>query len=491
MDSRIKLYEKKLFNIWKNQSFKSNLKTNSGEDISVIDAGVFNEDSAGPDFLNARVRIGNLLYVGDIEIDCEYSYWKTHGHNIDSKHNKVILHVCYSNNQNQQYVYTKDGRRIPTVSLSKFVSTDEIPEIDNAFAIPDEKNKFKCSHVIDKVDYDLKKKFISELGMERFDKKCKRAYDRLKELSFLNKLKINEPVIRYELRPGFENQKFTHEDFTDKNLWAQLFYEMVFEALGYTKNKSAMLKLAQSANIDFILRLGDDADTLSRLESALFNISGLAPDVQKLPAEKVSEYTKKIAAEWTTIKRLYDGQMLSETDWHFLQLRPLNFPTIRIAGGARLLYSIVYQNLIGVMIKKLSEIRSINVLLNSLKSLLITKSSGFWKSHYVFDKPAKDEIKYFVGASRVDEIIVNVVLPFLFVYFDIFGKKDLSKKVLQCYNIFNQSSGNQVVKDVADALNTQDFLKKTLLTQGMLELFRNYCSKKRCLECEIGKAAFN
>ena len=48
------------------------------------------------------------------------------------------------------------------------------------------------------------------------------------------------------------------------------------------------------------------------------------------------------------------------------------------------------------------------------------------------------------------EILVNVVIPYFYVYFDIFGKDDLSQKVLQLFNIFNQKSENKIVKEMLE-----------------------------------------
>ncbi|MCK5086432.1 MAG: DUF2851 family protein, partial [Melioribacteraceae bacterium] len=304
-------------------------------------------------------------------------------------------------------------------------------------------------------------------------------------------LNIKEPIIRYDLKPEFEDKKFTHDDFKHRELWQQLFYEMVFEALGYSKNKAIMLSLAQSVNIDFIEKLGHDGEFSERVESVLFNVAGIMPDVHNLPENESSDYTKRLAKDWDIIKRIYDGKTFNETQWHFFRLRPQNFPTIRIAGGVRFLDLLLNKDLIGTIIKKFKEIRSFNVLINSVRSLFVVRSKGFWKSHYVFDQPAKDEIKYFIGASRADEIVVNVVLPFFTLYFDLFGDKESSKKVLKIYNVYNQRSDNGIVRDVAASLKVNDLLKKTIYTQGMLELFRGYCSKKNCMECEIGKEVFN
>lgn len=490
MIDKSKVYEEKLYDIWKSQSFNSDLKTVTGDDVTVLDCGVMNEDTAGPDFKNARIRIGNLVYVGDIEIDCDYQHWKAHGHNIDNKHNKVILHASYLNTHNQQYVYTKDGRRVPTVCLSRFVNTDMFQGLKQTLKTSDKSNSLKCAHTTADVEYKIKKEFISQLGFERFKKKCDRVYNRLKELAFLKQLKINEPIIRYDLKPEFDEKKFNNEDFRDKSIWEQLLFEMVFEALGYSQNKSIMLKLAQSVRIDFLKDLSNEKDFLVNSESALFNIGGIGPKLDDA-SKAQSEYITKIEEAWESIKKSYDGKTFDETDWHFYKLRPQNFPTVRIAGGTRFLKSLLYENLLSDITKKFIEIRNLNILANSLRSLFVIKSDGYWRKHYIFEKSTKEPIKYFVGAGRADEIVVNVVLPYFSVYFDMFSKGDLAKKVVKTYNVYVQRSDNKIVREVADALDTPEFLKKTVMTQGMLELFRNFCSKKRCLECEIGKTVFN
>ena len=76
---------------WLNQDFINDLNTSDGESVSVINPGEYNTDSGGPDFKHARIKIGRLTFVGDVEIDCDYSDWKNHGHNINKNYNKIIF----------------------------------------------------------------------------------------------------------------------------------------------------------------------------------------------------------------------------------------------------------------------------------------------------------------------------------------------------------------------------------------------------------------
>lgn len=492
MGNTAKVYEKTLCDIWESQDFEHMLETISGEEVEVLDIGVSN-DTSGPDYKNARIRIGNLTYVGDIEIDTDYVNWKSHGHNIDNKYNKVVLHACLINKNQQPHVYTKDGRKVPTVCLQEFIKDQLVEKIEKHVPPPPQESfsKLRCSSSNDTVEHAIKLDLINDLGMERFKKKSLRVYHRLKELKFLKTEGIKEPVVKYELTPKFEITEYSHEDYQEKELWQQLLYEFLFEALGYSKNKAIMMQLAMSADVGFVKKLGMDSDLLNNIESSLFNISGLMPESAKIADLPKSEYLQHLVNKWDKIKEIYDGETYNDSQWHYQKLRPQNFPTIRIAGGSRLLKKIVHDDLIAILVKKFTEIRSLSVLINSVRSLFVIKSDGYWHDNYVFDKPANSEIKYFIGASRADEIVINVILPFMEIYFEIFGREELAKKVLKIYGMYTQRGDNRIVRDVADGLGLQDDLSKTIVSQGMIELFRSYCSKNRCLECTIGKTVFN
>lgn len=493
MSSSEKVFEKDLYEVWQNKRFEKDLETIEGLEISILDPGAHNGDTSGPDFQNARIRIGNLTFVGDIEIDSDYHDWKQHGHHLNNKYNKVVLHASLTNKFNQPYVYTKDGRKVPSIKLEEFLDLDKAKVIEQKIENynSNHQHTLRCVDESPTLERKVKEKFVLHLGTERFKKKCRKFYDRLKELKYINEMHLKEPVINYELNEEFRNKKYTHEDFKEKELWLQLLYENVFEALGYSKNKSIMLKLAQSADVDFLSSLKTNGNFGLKLESSLFGISGLLPEAEKLPENHSSDYTKSIFNNWQSIKEKYDGETYNETDWNFFRLRPQNFPTIRIAGGVRFLHELLNENLISTMIKKINEIHNLNVLINSLRSIFVIRSDGFWQDHFVFDKKSTTKIKYFVGAGRADEIVINVILPFFTVYFEVFGNQELSKKVFKLYSIYNQRNDNRIVREVAETLDLERSSKKTIYSQGMIELFRSYCSKGKCLECDIGKLIFS
>ncbi len=492
MKKNVKVQEKFVYEIWKEQNFVNDLTTKDGQKITVIDVGVQNSELGGPDFKNARIKIGNITYLGDVEIDTHHSDWKNHGHNLNKKYNKVVLHAILNNDSKYPFVFTQDGRKVQSICISENLA-DELSKNVQKAILSERKNrinKMPCAELNALVDEKKKLDFIFELGVLRFRKKSERMLDRLKEIAYLKSMYVNEPMINYELDENFHNKKFAPKDFQNPEDWQQLIYESIFEALGYSKNKEIMQNLAKAAEISFIKTFSDSNDFLLHLESALFSISGLLPDVPNLPDEETSGYTKKMYEYWAELKPKYDSRIFNAAQWHFFRLRPQNFPTIRIAGGVRIVNKIINQNLIGEIISKVEEVQNPGKLISELRNLLIIKGEGFWHTHYVFDQPAKTAINYFVGASRADEIIVNILLPIISIYFEIFDKKELSQKVLQVYLNYFQKSENNLVNEVSSTLSLNDAWKRSVLYQGMIELFRSYCTREKCLECNIGKQVF-
>lgn len=490
--NNIKVHEKFLYEVWKEQTFEKELITKDGLQIQVIDIGIENKELSGPDFKNARIKIGNITFLGDVEIDSHYSDWKTHGHNINKKYNSVILHAAFNNDTQKGFVFTADGRKVQSISLSSFLKSDINKTLQRAI-LSERKNrinKMPCMEINREISEKEKLNFVYDLGLKRFKDKCDRMLERLKELIYLKELNFKEPIVRYELDEKFYNRTYTQNDFSDQEIWQQLVYESVFEALGYSKNKEIMKSLAKSANIHFLNSLDKNGDFLLKIESSLFNISGLIPDVGNLPDEETSSYTKKLFETWNSIKTGYDNHVYHAAQWNFFKLRPQNFPTIRIAGGTRLLERIIKGDLIGSAIDRIEKISNISKLTNSLRSFFIIKGEGFWREHYVFDQPAKVPINYFIGASRADEILVNIVLPILSIYFEIFNKKELSHRIVKTYLNFYQKSENNLVNEVSSTLSLHDAWKRSVLYQGMIELFRSYCSREKCLDCNIGKKLF-
>ncbi|MCU0365034.1 MAG: DUF2851 family protein [Ignavibacteriaceae bacterium] len=485
--------EKIIYEIWKEGKFKKELIADDSQKIEIIDPGTHNKDSAGPDFLNARIKFGNITYLGDIEIDTWHNDWKTHGHFFDKRYNKVILHITISREKHQPYVFCKDGRKVHSICILDFVDENIHTALLDAVASEKQSRRFEmpCLDRNEVVHKKEKLDLLFELGVERFNKKSKRLLDRLKEMIYLKEMHIREPILKYDFGEDYYNKKYAPSDFDDIQIWEQLVYEMIFEALGYSRNKEIMLKLAKAVNVSFLnnFRSAENFEIIT--ESALFNVSGIMPQRTKYYEEATTEYLRQLIENWNSIRNVYDGLVFKKEDWNFFKSRPQNFPTIRLAGGGIIITHFLANDVFKTLTNYFNEDRSVKEANIVLRNYLITDAKGYWSSHYNFDKLSPEKLNYFIGVSRADEIIVNVLFPILNLYFDIFEKKEQSRKVKNLYIHYTQYGSNKVVEQVESTLGLNNASRRSINYQAMIELFRNYCVKERCLECKIGQKVFN
>ncbi len=490
--NKSRIPEEVIYRIWQDKDYINGFTTVDGLQIEILEPGQKNADLAGPDFHNARVRIGTMTFNGDVEIDNFHSDWRAHGHHLNKRYNKLVLHVTLSDESHHDYVLTQSGRKVHSIVLGKYLNESISKKLVEHFKAlkNDDKIRMPCIGLCNDVDEEFKVSFIREFGLIRYRKKCERVLHRLKELIILKNNQLKEPVIKYNFEKEILSRTFSSDDFVDKQIWKQIIYEQIFEALGYSKNKSIMTRLSNSANIEFLSSLNNNEKNTITFESILFNISGLIPEINDISDEETAEYLRLLAENWSKIRGRYDGLTYHKTDWNFFKLRPQNFPTVRIAAGARILNLILQKDLLARLIKLFENTADLNVLTAKLRNLLIIKADGYWARHFNFNKPIKSKIKYFLGLGRADEVIINIILPVLSVYFDLFYKKASAEQVLNLYANYKQKEGNKLVTDMSEVLCLQSHNLCSIIHQGMIELFRNYCIKQRCMECKIGQKVF-
>jgi hypothetical protein len=153
-------------------------------------------------------------------------------------------------------------------------------------------------------------------------------------------------------------------------------------------------------------------------------------------------------------------------------MRPQNFPTIRIAQLASLMFT--HQNLF-------SKLMNCNKK-EDFYTLFNFEIQEFWKTHYTFDSESKKSAKK-LSKSFIDLILINTIIPLKFVY-------------LQSRGVVDEEQIMQLIKQVSPEKNSiiSNFLaldikaKNSLESQALLELKNNYCTKKRCLQCAIGNS---
>src|SRR5690606_19711081 len=118
------------------------------------------------------------------------------------------------------------------------------------------------------------------------------------------------------------------------------------------------------------------------------------------------EYYNLLQREFNLLRTKYSllERSMHKTQWKFLRLRPANFPTIRLAQFASLLF--YRKNIFSqVLIKETFD---------NLKWLFNNATSSHWLTHYNFDKPV-DHVPG-LGESSMENILINTVVPLYAAY---------------------------------------------------------------------------
>ncbi len=500
-DSFYNIPERFLRQIWKKLNFSTqNLVTTDNRRIEILSPGVQNQDS-GPDFKEALIRIDGILYKGEVEIHRYNKEWFEHGHQNDPRYNSVILHVVVYLENKPKIPLTKSKRDVPILLLRKYLNLPY--NLMWRKVIIDEQaerlSHINCYPQNNPVDKLIIEHWIQKLSIERVELKVRRFEERLKELVDELRLHIKEPPPKYGNIPfGLNSEdlpqptkEYSMSDFRKIQIWEQLLYEGIMEALGYSKNQESFLKLARNVRLEFF----KDQVSMTgyeNIESILFAVSGLLiKNTKEFDAESV-EFLRLLKRLWKQYKEKYHHEIMKETDWQFFRLRPDNFPTVRIAGAARIIYKLIRESFFKAIIHSLksSESETQQKYFSILHELIIP-ADGYWASHFKFGEATKTLRTKLVGKERANEIILNVLIPVTLLYARIFKDKDIRKESLSLYKSITVSAGNSITR-IIDQQLIKGKLKfnNGFMQQGIIQLYKFYCAEERCQECKIGKTIY-
>ena len=110
--------EKYLHYLWQYKLMPLHSMTLSdGSQFKLIHQGDYNANESGPDFLNAKIEIDGMIWIGNVEIHVKSKDWFAHNHHFDKAYDSVILHVVYQHNGD-----VKIGETIlPVLEIKDFI----------------------------------------------------------------------------------------------------------------------------------------------------------------------------------------------------------------------------------------------------------------------------------------------------------------------------------------------------------------------------------
>lgn len=419
--------EEFLHYLWKHKKLSpGHLKTVQGKSVQILSAGIHNLN-AGPDFFNAKVRIDNQLWAGNVEMHLRSSDWYLHAHQRDVSYDNVILHVVWEHDAD---IFHSDESQIPTLQLASYVDDGMLKNYYQLFTA--QKNWIPCEKDIAGLDEFTMNNWLERLYIERLEQKS---------------VLINQMLA------------VSHND------WEAVLFKILAKNFGLKVNGEAFLSMANSFDFSIVRKLQSDQQ---KLEALFFGQSGLLdPDV-------ADSYFLSLREEYQFLRQKYKLTQASIQP-KFGRLRPPNFPTVRLAQLASLYHTHhhLFSKVISLKFRQ------------DFKQLFKVRVSNFWKKHYTFKTVSRKSNKG-LSESFIDLLSINSLIPIRFCYAQILGQ-DVGDHTLSLAGKLPKEKNNIIQKFQSLGVKA----KSALDSQALLELKHNYCDAKKCMDCAVGHHLLN
>ena len=423
--------EQLLHYVFKHKMFPlRELQTIDGKSVEVIDPGLHNRN-AGPDFFNAKVRIGNTMWVGNVEIHDKSSDWYLHGHDKDSNYDNVVLHVA---GEIDTDVKTSRGEYLPQMQLDvpqqvkehydELLSTDSYPP---------------CYKVIPSLTTLMVHAWMAALQTERLEQKTEAIRHRA------------------ELCGGS---------------WEDAYFMTLARNYGFGINGEVFEQWARNIPLQAIAHHRDD---LFQIEAVFMGQAGLleleaVPDYYQQTALNEG-YFAKLRNEYLYLAHKFSMKPMDYKFWRFLRLRPQNFPHIRISQLANL----YYQRKAGL--SQLMECETIE----QLKTILSSHVTPYWETHYTFGSTSNKNEKH-LSYGSINLLMINTAIPMLFAIGRHRGKEVLCDRAFDFLEQL-KAENNHIIR-MWQQVGLE--VKTAGDSQALIQLKKEYCDKKDCLRCRFG-----
>ncbi len=355
--------------IWANTLFRSRkFITVSGQEAEILSPGRLNRD-AGPDFFNARIRIGEIELAGNVEIHVHNSDWYRHGHEADPAYDNVILSVV---RKADVKIFNSQGNEVDTIVM------DFADDIYREYLyLLRQTNTPACRKHIGDIDAGFVQMALQSLAIERLERKCR-------EINTMLELTQND--------------------------WEECFYRLMCKYWSGNVNAESFYQLALMLPYRLLLRY---ADRQILLEALLFGCSGLLEQAGE------DDYAEELKKEFEYLKNKHRLAVMPPARWKFMRVRPNAFPTFRIALLASFLRG--REHLVDSILKMER--------LDDFACLFQRRVSGYWETHYRFGDISAVKVRK-PGIQTWKILLINAVVPFLFMYGKKTGNEKYQEKAI-------------------------------------------------------------
>jgi hypothetical protein len=424
----LKFSEALLQFIWQHRLLKPvPFVTRSGNEVVVLKPGTLNRH-AGPDFFNAQIGLNGVVLAGNIEIHLKTSDWLKHRHEQDRSYDYIILHVVYEHDMD---LPQNTDHQVEVLELRSLIEPRTLEEYR---LLAESQEKLACASQLKQVNNLKFTAWMERMAIERLEEKTKRIED---------------------LFNTFQG------DYT------QVFYSILLRNFGFQVNALPFELMAKYLPVHLLLK---HADNLLQLEALFLGVAGF------LESSFNDKYMHGLQNEFDYLKNKYRLNTLNSEIFKFSRLRPANFPTLRLVQLAALIHTSTK------LITAPQELCSTA----QIKKALQIKLQGYWQHRYLPDGNVTDQ-ELGLGEASAEGIIVNTFAPFFFFY----SKKLIKPEYADLALDLLQDAGFE-----ANAKSRLFSAKKEVLlnaadSQGIINLYDHYCSKKQCLSCGVAAALLN
>jgi hypothetical protein len=429
--------ERHLRCVWFDPAYRPvELKTVDGEPVTVDQPGRWNLE-AGPDFLDARIRIGTpgRCLNGDVELHIHPEDWIRHEHGADPRYRRVVAHVTY-------YDRRLDPARLPpgTVQIALREPLLKCPSFSfetldlTAYPYALRTVQAPCARLLCGWPAERVTGFLETAGLERLSQKTAR------------------------MRHAIEVQGAE-----------QALYEETLAALGYKANRRPFRLLAQRITRRTLAEEAEgDPD---RAYALLCGVAGLLPAaIRSEWDEETRRQVRRIWDHWWKFQARYAADVLPREVWCLSGLRPANHPVRRLvlaalmfgrAGGPEDEVAELFREPVGRWSESLTA------------GWDRMASSSYWQYRYGFGgKPVAKPVAL-LGADRQAAWIVNVLVPWAMAGGRWIPAEDAELRDLPV------EEANTLVKQAAVNLLGADhnpaIYRSSLCRQGLIQIFSDFC----------------
>lgn len=464
---KLPLKELWLHYLWKEKKILNlDLCTEDNQTIQVLFPGWYNR-GWGPDFSEARVRIGKDEFFGDVEIHIDESAWNTHSHYLDPTYNKVILHVYL--NRDKIRVKNQMKNEIPSLNLGR-----------------DQYKQFWSEH-----------RFKPDIRIQELPGACGLT---LNESRYP---KINKLVFQAAEQRLMNKSTSFSPVFHQNNLneLQDILFSSICKSLGYLKYSNEFVKLAKSYPYSQVKTLFFSFHRHNRVE-VLGRWLGFMGILDSIKSNQVHDELRR---EWIAFQQFWS--QLEDKPPHLvpsinLPSRPLNNPLRRLTGLYYHLKNVHFQGLIKSWLKFINDCRSeMDRDKNCLKKILIHLNNMFpqpdWEPLnlliHATSKRRNTSNHKLIGRQRQLIILVNSVLPFFLAWAKKNSDKDLEKTLFSLFLLLpaeGQNSKTRFMEERLFKIHPEFKISKNLsYHQGLIQLNEDCCLSfyEGCENCSLLK----